>query len=407
MISATADSGDALAWFEQAAGGNILFIGNDFSPPIINDTTFYVEARTRSSIPGCLRITEIMPDDSPSDYIEIQNVSGEVLDATGWVVASSLDNSNMDNVNANLWQLGQFSPGQVRFKTDATADTNYWGSNLLWTGGASSWAMIVDNFGSIVDFVAWDLPAPTILNMHPVVNGYTMTIGSEWVGDGYISCVGSSNVRIGNMDLNDASNWACEPISPGVQNAGISSIFMNCGIGACGSPRIPVDVTIVPAPSVNLGNDIMIGTPFLVTLDAGSGFSSYLWSTGATTQTIDVSTYDTYWVTITNGTNNCSSTDSIVVSLNVGVNTLIGANEISFYPNPSKDKLVITGNDDLLKNSAFSITDIRGREVNGVQFVRAASGDLNVDISSMNNGIYFLQIVSGNRSAIQKFVVLK
>lgn len=407
MITATPDSGDALAWFDQAAGGNLLYTGSVFSPAINGDTTFYVEARTGSGTAGCLRITEIMPDDNPSDFIEIQNVSGGLLDATGWVVAASLDNTNINNVNANLWQLSQFAPGQVRFKTDATADTNYWGSNLLWTGGNNSWAMIVDNFGNIVDFVAWDYPADSILNMHPVVNGFTINVGSEWAGPGYTSCSASSNVRIGNTDHNDASDWACEPISPGVQNAGISSIFMNCGIGACGSPRIPVDVTIVPAPSVNLGNDIMIGTPFLVTLDAGSGFSSYLWSTGATTQTIDVSTYDTYWVTITNGTNNCSSTDSIVVSLNVEVNTLIGANEISFYPNPSKDKLVITGNDDLLKNSAFSITDIRGREVNGVQFVRAASGDLNVDISSMNNGIYFLQIVSGNRSGIQKFVVLK
>ena len=45
------------------------------------------------------------------------------------------------------------------------------------------------------------------------------------------------------------------------------------------------------------------------TLDAGSGHTNYLWSTGATTQTIDVSTSGTYSVTVGNGTpvNNSNS----------------------------------------------------------------------------------------------------
>ena len=44
-------------------------------------------------------------------------------------------------------------------------------------------------------------------------------------------------------------------------------------------------------------------------LDAGSGHTNYLWSTGATTQTIDVTTAGTYSVTVGNGTtaNNTNS----------------------------------------------------------------------------------------------------
>ncbi len=48
------------------------------------------------------------------------------------------------------------------------------------------------------------------------------------------------------------------------------------------------------------------------TLDAGSGFSSYLWNTGATSQTLNINTSGQYWVEVTN-TNNCKGKDSVYV----------------------------------------------------------------------------------------------
>lgn len=62
-----------------------------------------------------------------------------------------------------------------------------------------------------------------------------------------------------------------------------------------------------------------------VTYDAGSPGSTYLWSTNETTQTINVSTTSTVWVTFTNP-NNCVTTDSATVlvdqfSTNLGPDT--------------------------------------------------------------------------------------
>jgi hypothetical protein len=51
-----------------------------------------------------------------------------------------------------------------------------------------------------------------------------------------------------------------------------------------------------------------------VTLDAGAGYASYLWSPGSeTTQTIDVTTGGTYGVTVTDA-NGCQGTDSVAVT---------------------------------------------------------------------------------------------
>ncbi|SNT35704.1 gliding motility-associated C-terminal domain-containing protein [Ekhidna lutea] len=50
---------------------------------------------------------------------------------------------------------------------------------------------------------------------------------------------------------------------------------------------------------VDLGNDTTICVDEILTLDAGTG-TSFVWSTGETTQTIEVDTAGTYWVEVTN-----------------------------------------------------------------------------------------------------------
>jgi PKD repeat protein len=66
---------------------------------------------------------------------------------------------------------------------------------------------------------------------------------------------------------------------------------------------------------LNLGNDVSFCGSSSIALDAGAGFSSYLWSTGATSQIILVASAGTYYVTTTVG--NCSASDTIVVSNNL------------------------------------------------------------------------------------------
>jgi PKD repeat protein len=54
------------------------------------------------------------------------------------------------------------------------------------------------------------------------------------------------------------------------------------------------------APPVNLGSDITVSNNFCnVTLDATAGYTSYLWSTGASTQTVSVNKTSDYWVQTT------------------------------------------------------------------------------------------------------------
>ena len=65
----------------------------------------------------------------------------------------------------------------------------------------------------------------------------------------------------------------------------------------------------VDPPTVDLGDDITSCEGETVTLDAGNPECTYLWSTGATTQTIDVTAAGNYSVEVTNGAG--SDTDDI------------------------------------------------------------------------------------------------
>ncbi len=86
-------------------------------------------------------------------------------------------------------------------------------------------------------------------------------------------------------------------------------------------------IVIGPGPTVDLGPDRIICPGTTTTLDAGGGFTTYLWSTGATSRTITVSNPGTYSVTVTK--TGCSANDAVnilfyaVPPVNLGPDTTI------------------------------------------------------------------------------------
>ena len=200
-------------------------------------------------------------DDTP-DYVEIQNVSGYALDTTGWVVAlNEAHNSDIDSVHEVVWDLpASMSAGEIRYRTDDTHD-NYWGSNIWW-GSATKvgWAMIVDDEGNVIDFTVWGYTSAEIAAMSVVINGHSITIGSEWSGGGlaYGGTGTHSLQRSGEADHNDGSDFSWVGRSKGVQNAGLTVPFIG-GV-------TPVSVT----PTVTAGFTGGVWTGEVTVLEAST-----------------------------------------------------------------------------------------------------------------------------------------
>ncbi|MFZ2493661.1 MAG: Ig-like domain repeat protein, partial [Thermoanaerobaculia bacterium] len=108
---------------------------------------------------------------------------------------------------------------------------------------------------------------------------------------------------------------------PGCQNSGTAN----------------VDVS-APQPVITAAGPTTFCVGGSVLLDAGSGYASYLWSNGATTQTIEVSESGTFSVTVTNAAG-CAATSGAV---GVGVTAAPTATSITSSSNPATEGQSLT-----------------------------------------------------------------
>ena len=82
--------------------------------------------------------------------------------------------------------------------------------------------------------------------------------------------------------------------------------------GAC-TVNDAILVTVLPSPVVDLGNDTTLCAGATIALDASWPAAAYLWSTGATTNTISTAVQGDVWVAVSAG--GCTTSDTITVNV--------------------------------------------------------------------------------------------
>ncbi len=79
-------------------------------------------------------------------------------------------------------------------------------------------------------------------------------------------------------------------------------------------------------------------------------------------------------------------------------------NTIAIYPNPASTTIRISVSNGLEKISSISVYDIVGKEV--IIHSERESSEVNLDVSPLNNGIYFVEITNKNQLKITKKLVI-
>ena len=97
-----------------------------------------------------------------------------------------------------------------------------------------------------------------------------------------------------------------------VQPTATTTYIVDVTSGTTTCTSDPTTITVQPLPTVDLGSDVELCNGATQTLDAGS-HSSYLWSTGEITQTIDITTAGTYFVRVQDATG-CEASDTIIAT---------------------------------------------------------------------------------------------
>lgn len=167
-------------------------------------------------------------------------------------------------------------------------------------------------------------------------------------------------------------------------------------------------LTVNPKPVVNLGSDISSPTAPVI-LNAGVGFSSYLWNTNATTQTISVSQNGTYSVTVTNQSG-CSASDTIVVHFTTSIVSL-GDNggAINVFPNPSSDRFTLnvsgyTGGGKM----KLDLINVVGQVVKTEMIGNATESFMKeMDVASLPSGTYTLRVTGVNAEASLRIIIAR
>lgn len=155
-----------------------------------------------------------------------------------------------------------------------------------------------------------------------------------------------------------------------------------------------ITITSQAAPVIDLGLDTLICVNGIADFNAGTGFSSYIWSNSENTAsitvdgaTVGVGNY-TYSVIVTDGIG-CVGTDTVnlIVDGCAGVESLESTNFL-LYPNPTNGKVLLSTNQHF-SNVAVKIIGMDGTLHYSNYFNNQFQ---EIDMDKLSEGIYLLEI---------------
>jgi serine protease len=174
---------------------------------------------------------------------------------------------------------------------------------------------------------------------------------------------------------------------------------------------ITYTIQVDTVPIVDLGSDFNVCINVPVTLDAGTGFSSYTWSGGtSSTHQLTVSSptagQQTYGVTVTDG-NACPGTDDITITYETC--TGIMTNEdmgISIYPNPTTNSFYVQIKDGMDENLSLIMYNQLGQVVKTQELeVNSGNNIFSIAVNDLSKAMYFIEIRSKENSYIEKIQI--
>lgn len=313
-----------------------LFLGNDTT--LCDGLTLQLDAG-----PG---YTSYIWNDGSTGQLLTVNEPGEY-----WCEVEFLD-------SANLVQNGDFESGNVSFYTDYI-----WGIGGPWGILSEEGTYVIDanaalthvNFSPCVDHSTGD-------GLFMIINGDTVQGENVWCQtvivepntdyffSGWFTSVHPANPAVLSYYINGTiietvylsgstciwQNFIKEWNSGGNAEAEICIINQNTELGGndFGIDDIhlltvcrvsdTISVSYEPAPAIDLGNDTLLCEGQTLELNAGSGYSGYLWSNGSGDSTLMVNLPGIYWVKVTSSLG-CIGGDTLIVEYTDGLEIDLGS----------------------------------------------------------------------------------
>ncbi len=269
---------------------------------------------------------------------------------------------------------------------------------------AGSYAVIVTN-----DFGCFTMSEPTNITVNPSPEA-TVTANGE-----LSICQGKNVELVANsgdytyqwqQNGNDISGATNDNYL--ADEEGSYSVWVTNGFG-CSTQSEGADVVINPLPEISLGEDLVVCDTDNYVIDAGAGFSTYLWNDNSTNQTIAVTGSGDYWVIVTDG-NGCGAADTVNVTVEIcsGIDEIISSSAINVYPNPTFGVFTVDINMPAVDNAKIDLINTLGQYVQSI-YEGHLSGKttLEVDAHTLSQGVYYVKMQIGSAVATKKVVIVE
>jgi len=315
----------------------------------------------------------------------IGNVYLDVTDATGCVAYASI------HVKASVWTVDILYVGLTYCQGDSMPLYAYpdfpAGTTFLWSTGETTNSIYISTSGtysltatapgsacttSVTEFIEmffFPQPDPMIMGPSVLCSGQTATLTAQ----------GSPN---------DLYNWSTGATTSSItiNGPGLYSVIVTNSFGCLGSDTLEVlpgsAAPIISAPSV-----LCTGQSGTISITNASSYTSFLWSTGATTSSITINTPGTYSVTVT-ASGGCTGTGSVTVNS--------GSSNITLSGNVSPVTSCTT------QNGAIDVTVTPS----GSYTYSWSNGSNTQDINNLSAGTYTITVTdSGGCSSSSSYTV--
>ncbi|HEX5553642.1 MAG TPA: gliding motility-associated C-terminal domain-containing protein, partial [Chitinophagaceae bacterium] len=225
--------------------------------------------------------------------------------------ANGCSSTGATNVKINPLPTVDLGPDQTVCQgIDVMLDAGNDGDNYVWNTGETSQSITATKTGTysvtVTDangcFAGDDVNVK--VNLQPVID----------LGPDQIVCQ-ETKVTLDAGSGGLKYNWNTGEITQkiNVTKSDNYTVTVTDANGCSGSDAVNIKFNALPG--VDLGPDQTVCQGTDVILDAGDGQSSYIWSTGETTQKIHADKTNNYTVTVTDA-NGCSNTDVVGVTIN-------------------------------------------------------------------------------------------
>ncbi len=348
------EPGVTYGWFD-APGGNLLAVDTFVTPPLTNNTTYY--------------LTHILYE---NDSI-----------TTAFAGGNGCGGGNMFNITNIGTTAYEIDAVDLNFSTVGTATANFHyipnGTYLGNETNAGAWTALTSETVNVAAS-----GAPTYVPLSTTLTipaGATYAFYAEYAAN-YTNGTTTISNGIFSLDLGAGLCSAFGGVNPGrLWNGSLYyKVIDLSGVGVCNSTITPVMVTINPnGPVINLGPDEKVCTGESFVLDAGVPGLTYVWSTGETTQTIMNTAPGTYWVEVYDPT--------------CGTTPITDTIEITNYPNIAGNPSLITDASCAGNDGAIDMLIIGGTPPYTYLW---SDGQVTEDASGLAPGTYTTSVTDAN-----------